>query len=530
MPTGPSSTERRGTSTAATRAPGDPRGHLGAVRIGIADTRSLLAFRASSLRGRARKLATYGVVVILALTVASAWIPAYLPSGDGRRTDVLSLLPSAMVGILVIASISAAASAGGRELLPRDQAVSYPVSPLTDHLGALIMAPLNIAWLMQTWTLLGATAYVIGPSWRLPVVQLPIVLWLVCATSVAQVIGWSMEWVRRGRGGAWTIRGLSLVLGLVGTYLIAADQLVPLLQQSPTLQVTIASLGANSVIDGRYLMVIATLLAITLLAVAAGALVASAVTHRPARDEVRLESASYSSRPHPSSDFIALVRTDRVGIWRSVPLRRGLGVLMVMPGLVAVAGGLDWYMLPILPGLVASGGALLFGVNSWSLDGRGALWRDSLPVSAGTVFASRAYVLTEVLILASAGTMVLASLRAGVPSTSQLAAVVCAALVVVIQVVSASLRWSVRRPFSVDLRSARATPAPPLVMVGYSSRLALSTTLVGMLFSVLARAPWEWSVLIALPFLLLSARRLVATGHAWSDPVTRSQVVATVAS
>ncbi len=528
MPTGLSSTEHRDATPPV--AAGYPGGRLGELRIGLADTRALLGFRASSLRGRARRLAVYGVVLIVALTLAAAWVPAYLPAGDGRQTDVLSLLPSAMVGILVIAAISAAASAGGRELLAREQAVSYPVSPLTDHLGALLMAPLNIAWLMQTWTLLGATAYVVGPTWRLPLVQLPVVLWLVCATAIAQVIGWSMEWVRRGPGGAWVIRGLALCFGLLSAYLIAADLLVPALQKSPTLQVTIASLAAATVVNLRYVVVALVLLVLTLLAVAVGARIAAAVSARPARDEVRMESASYSSRTHPPSDFTALVRTDRVGIWRSVPLRRGLGVLMVMPGLVAVAGGLDWYMLPILPGLVASGGALLFGVNSWSLDGRGALWRDSLPVSPRTVFVSRAFVLTEVLLLASAGTMVLASLRAGLPSASQFTAVACAAVVVVVQVVSASLRWSVKRPFSVDLRSARATPAPPLVMVGYSSRLALSTTLVGMLFSVLARVPWEWSVMLALPFLLLSARRLVATSRVWSDPVTRSHVVATVAS
>ena len=60
-----------------------------------------------------------------------------------------SLLPTALVGILLIAIVSAAASGGGRELVPREQAVGFPVSPVTDHLGALLMAPLNIAWLLQ---------------------------------------------------------------------------------------------------------------------------------------------------------------------------------------------------------------------------------------------------------------------------------------------------------------------------------------------------------------------------------------------
>ncbi len=51
--------------------------------------------------------------------------------------------------------MSGVASGGGRELLSRDQGVAFPVSPTTDHLGALLMAPLNIAWLLQSWALLG---------------------------------------------------------------------------------------------------------------------------------------------------------------------------------------------------------------------------------------------------------------------------------------------------------------------------------------------------------------------------------------
>jgi hypothetical protein len=223
------------------------------------------------------------------------------------------------------------------------------------------------------------------------------------------------------------------------------------------------------------------------------------------------------------------MRTDRSGVWRSVPLRRGLVVLAVMPGLVAIAGDLQWGMLTILPGLVASGGALLFGVNSWCLDGTGALWRDSLPVDPRLAFASRALVLLEVLLVATAGTLVMAALRAGLPSGAELTAVVAAALVVVVQVVSASLRWSVRRPFSVDLRSSRATPAPPLVMVAYSARLAVSTTFVGILFAALARLPWAWSVAVAVPMLLLSAWRLRRTASRWAEPVTRCHVVTTVA-
>ena len=101
---------------------------------------------------------------------------------------------------------------------------------------------------------------------------------------------------------------------------------------------------------------------------------------------------------------------------------------------------------------------------------------------------------------------------------------------VTVQVVAKAMRWSVRSPYSVDLRSARATPAPPVVMVGYSARLAFSTTLTGMLFGAMTFAPWQWSVMLAVPFLLFSAYRLVGTAGAWASPDVRSRVVAVVAS
>ena len=212
-------------------------------------------------------------------------------------------------------------------------------------------------------------------------------------------------------------------------------------------------------------------------------------------------------------------------------MRRGVAVLALGPGVVALAGELPWPTMTLLPGLVASGGALLFGVNAWCLDGRGALWRESLPVPPGRVFTARTLVLGEFLLLASAVTLVLGALRAGVPSEPELAAVLCAWLVVNLQVVSAAMRWSHQRPYAVDLRSARATPAPPVVMVGYSARLAISTTLTSLVFSGLARLPHgELSVMMAIPFLVWSGIRLLRAREVWLDPVRRSRVVTAVAA
>jgi hypothetical protein len=118
-----------------------------------------------------------------------------------------------------------------------------------------------------------------------------------------------------------------------------------------------------------------------------------------------------------------------------------------------------------------------------------------------------------------------------VPTASELTALLCTWVVVVLQVVSAAMRWSSLRPFAVDLRSARATPAPPIVMVGYSTKLAVATTLTSLVFSGLANLDAaEMSVLVATPFLAWSIVRLLHARDSWVDPVSRARVVTTVAA
>jgi hypothetical protein len=488
-----------------------------------------MRFRAATVRGRGRTGVRVAFAAILVLSVAAAWFPAYLQDPRVSPRDVLLILPTGCVSVLVISIVSSAASGGGRELLHREHAVAFPVSPTTDHLGALLLAPLNIAWLLQSWTLLAATAYAVGPRPTLVAAQVPILCWLAAATATAQAMAWCVEWVRRGPHGRLLVWAGAVALAAAGGYLVATDQVARLLDHSPTIRVT---LGVLQGADGQWLpwlRVLAGLAVITTAGVLAGASVNGAVARRPTRDEARAESSVQPPRPNPATAFLAVLRVDRASIWRSVPLRRGLAVLALLPGLVAVASALHWNTLCLLPGLVASGGALLFGVNAWCLDGRGALWRDSLPVSPRLVFVSRAVVLVEVLLLAIILTMAMAVLRAGLPTLSEATAVACSAVVVTLQVVSGALRWSVRRPFPVDLRSARATPAPPLVMVGYSTRLALTTTTTGLLFAATAVIPGVWALLLAVPFLLMSLLRLHRTAERWSDPVVRSQVVATVA-
>ena len=168
--------------------------------------RHLLGFRLSGLRGRARHAAPIALSVLGLITLLVSVVPAFIDSPRLSRTDALILLPTAYISVLVVSLVSAAASGGGRELLPREQAVAFPVSPTTDHLGALLMAPLNIAWLLQGWTVLGLTAYGVGPRPLLAAALVPVYLWLFAGTALAQTVAWCVEYVRRGRRGSLLVR------------------------------------------------------------------------------------------------------------------------------------------------------------------------------------------------------------------------------------------------------------------------------------------------------------------------------------
>ncbi|MGD9959993.1 hypothetical protein [Nocardioides sp.] len=500
----------------------------------LADTRSLVQFRTSTVRQKGRT--RWFVAILVTLTLLSAIVPAFLPGAadyslkHSRAFEMFLLLPTAYAGFLLLTTISAVASGGGRELVARDQAVAFPISPAVDHLGALLMAPLNIAWLLQGWMLLGLTAYVVGPA-ALVFAHVIALLWLVWATAVAQVVAWSMEAIRRGPHGVLAVRGITALVGLAALALILTKHVSLVLDHLPTLRLVSVLAGLTQGIGLAFPVTLLILLALIGATVLLGVLPARVALRRAPRDEARIETGNFPARRNPSGPLAAMIRMDRSGVWRAVSLRRGIYLLAAAPGLIALSGSLEWKMLTILPGLVASGAALLFGVNAWCLDGRGGLWRDTLPVSPSLTFFARSWVLLELLLVSSATTLALAALRAGKPTVEELTALLCAWLVVCAQVVSLSMRWSVKQPFSVDLRSARATPAPPLYMVGYSARLALSTTITGMIFSGLAQVPdWRASVILAIPMALYSFVRLMRVRAQWANPFERSRVVATVSA
>lgn len=487
----------------------------GEVRRAVGDVRHLLWFRTATLRRP--RAALLALAAMAAVTVAAAVVPAWVAVSAAIDADLSAVLPAALAAVLLVSVGSAVAGAGGRELLGRDPAAVHPVSPVTDHLGSLVLAPLNAGWLIPTWGLLGLTAAAAGPV-HLAAAQAVTLTWILAATTLAQALAWAVELVRRGPRGVLVVRVLVPVAlaGLALTVLPASGQVADLATDGG---------GAATAVA------VVTLLALAAGCVVAGGRLAVLVAQRVPRDEGRLETRVHPARTTPRSDLAALRRIDRGSVWRSVPLRRGTWLLAVAPGAVALVGGLDWSGLVLLPGLVASGCVLLFGVNLWCLDGRGMLWRDTLPVAPSVVVAARSWVLAELLLGAGLTTILLGAVRAGMPTVDEAAAVLLVLVVVVGQALSAALRWSAAHPHAVDLRSARATPAPPLLMVGYSLRLATTTTVTALTFATLAAAGRLDLLGVATVVLLaVSALRVLRAVRRWVDPVRRAAVVAVVAA
>jgi len=516
----------------------------------FAQLAALLRLRHSLLGPVAQRLALLALALVALLgpvtLLLGAWAAPRLP--PEQQTQATELLAGSYLILLLGLVVAAIAASGGRELFPRQQLVAYPFSPFTDHLGALVLTPLSLAWLLQVLGLSLVTGVAAGvTSSRVAETQgagtwVGVLLagavtaaWVLVATALAQAAAWTVELVRAQRSGRWWLRALS-ALGVLVVWSTADGQtLVQVLDRTPTALVSEAGLQAASGTWAPAVLTLLGLCAAAALLVLVGGWIYVALTHRPSRDQARQET--YHHRPHRlpppqlwGSDVRSWCRNDWAGVWRSPPLRRGLIVLVVAP----VAGGLLARVEPtdlvLLTAVVASGSGLLFGVNAFCLDGEGAPWRESLPVPARTWVVARALVLAQLV----AGTALLATLAAAVPGAARLDwPSACAALAGLVamtgQVTARCLRWSMASPHRAELRTIRDSPASPGQMASYSAQLVLATIGLGILLSIAARLNQPLLVLVVItPSLLLSARSIAASLHRWDDPVVRARVVQAV--
>lgn len=502
----------------------------------IATNRQLLALM--RLRWRMIRSAPmrWAIVLIGLLPVALILVGLLaLQGAPAEQRDTLALAtPTFYVGFVVLAILAPLVSGGGYELFPADELVPFNVRAATVFRGTLLLAPVNLAWMINVIALFVVTGFATGaPAWAPTSRSLLVVgVFVTAATVLGHTLGWFVMGVRQTRRGRWVTNTLGVLTVFAGLLVFWTDNVVTLLDNSPTTDVLLAAYAGYQSNYSRWAVTVVVLAVTALILVAIGDAVTSWALRRPGDHADRSSSRSLPRRKQAPTTSLALLAMDHASLWRSTPLRRGVLVLVIVPGAIAALAGMSWQSLILVPGLIAAGAGLLFGINAFTLDSKGSVWLATLPGWADPAFTAKSLIFLEVALAAVLSAWVGGSIRAPAPVsaaevTASLASAVCCACVVV----ALGMRSSVRQPHRAELQGPRDTPATPGVMAAQSVRFAVVTTFTSLYFAVLALASTWWvPVAGAIPVLVFAYLHWQQTRSAWNHPHVRSHVVLTVAS
>jgi hypothetical protein len=478
--------------------------------------------------------------VRVGLLVLAAFVPGLLCAAviagqlapRSRSFDVTVLGPTAFLGFAVLSLVAPLAAGGGNELFPPDQLVAYPIRPTTHFFESLLVAPLNLAWMSQFVLLFGMTSFVTGARPGLGLALVTTLVYVAMVTVAGQLVAWVLIGARQsliGRRAVW-----ALAAAIVVTTVVVLHQHLGyrVLDNAPTKPAVSAVLAGGEHRYAAWASGTTALVVISLGCLWGGPRICAWALRRPG-DRTRFrESRVERRRPTPPSPLATLVRVDRANVWRAAPLRRGLLVLAVLPGVVAASAALRWDSLVLLPALVAAGAGLLYGVNMFCLDAGGATWLASLPNPPRLAVTAKTIVLGETIGASCLVAAIAGSLRAAGPVTAvDLTAMACCLASCTAVVLATCLRLSIRTPHRAELRGHRDTPAPPAAMAVYSVRLATLTTLIGLLFALAAHQHlFSACLVLGSGLVALSGLSIAQSFRRWDDPSVRSRVVAAVSN
>jgi len=494
--------------------------------------RPLMRLRWQMVRSRRKQVLLVVValaVAVLALGFLSAVSQASLRFGQlDLRTQALVAYPAALLLFLVVATLAPFLAGGAIELIPPAQLSAFPVAARTRFVLSLLLMPLNITWTLQVILLAALVVVGVGGTAQLAPLAGVTLAFVLAGTVVGQSLAWLGTTVRQTRPGRLATNlaaGALAVLVLTRANQETLFNLGDLTIFIPILDVGLSPIGLRWV---------AAVLALGLAAVLAGALGIRAVAwnQRLATEtQGRHEGSRMGRRPQPGSELWAHVVVLSRSVWRSLPLRRGMVMLVALPVLVAAVTELQWTQIVVMPALVAAGAALLFGVNSTALLGGGAAWLGSLPYRPTSFVTAVAVVVATVIGGAATATTVgVAAFAPSSPTTAEAVALVAAGLSSAAWMTATAVRQSIRRPFQADLRGNRDTPAPPGVMAGYSLRLAGAAGVLGLLLAATAQLQAvRAAAVVGTIVLMMALARLALSVRAWRRPEVRSRVFMTVA-
>jgi hypothetical protein len=450
--------------------------------------------------------------------------------GPPELATAIELAPAAFLGFGVLAVIAPLSAGGGTELVPTEQLVAFPVRARTVFLGGLVLAPVNLVWVVQLLVLAAFTSY-LAPG-HVARGALTTAAYVGCLTVWGQTLAWLIAGLRQTRTGrrGVTATGVAAIVAVVVAVRTGAAGALLVHNPARTVVHGIGSAAAGR--DLRWATTTGVLLLLGLAGLLVGARVCGWALRRPGDGALDRSGAPVQRRATARGPLRQLLAVDRASAWRAPALRRGAVVLAVLPGLAAAGVALPWTSLVVLPGLVAAGAGLLFGVNAFALDGRGATWLASLPHDPALAIRAKLLVVTETVLAAVVLSVVAGSLRIpGLPTATEVTAIAASGVTCAALVVASCLRRSVRRPHAADLGGPRAAVAPPGAMAVASAQLALPTAFTALLVSAASKAPVWWVPLVvaSIPFLLAVLSVLRTLRH-YGEPTVRARIVQTVAA
>src|SRR5436190_3633107 len=496
----------------------------------LAQVRALVGLRWRMIRSRRTHRALLLLVAVVVLVITLGVVGALqLPEQSAFNAALLT--PTAFLVFAISAVLSPLAAGGGYDLFPSEQLDSYPVRSSTSYVVTLLMAPLNVAWLVQLAGLLSLTAYVVGATPGLAASLTFTAVYVVALTVTGQSIAWVVVGARRRRLGRHVVRGLALVILAAGALAVPGGW-QDLLDRSPTRWIVVSMLAGTTNHFARWGEGLLVLLVLAVAAVLVGVRATAWALRRPPMTTARAWAGAVARRAPRRHAAAELRSLDRASVWRAPALRRGALDIALMPAAVGIIARLDWGQIALTTGLVTAGAGLLFGVNVFCLDGGGALWIASQPHDPRLVFRAKARVLAETCLVSALLTAVASGLRAReAPSAAELTAVAGVALCCTALVVGGCLRLSVERPHRADLRGPRDTPAPPGTMAVYSLRLAVMTTFAALAVASMADLDRWWLPLaLAGAIALFGVSSYLTALRQFQDESVRSRVALTVAA
>ena len=440
----------------------------------------------------------------------------------------LELAPAAFLGFGVLAMVAPLTAGGGNEIVPTSQLVAFPVRPRTQFLGGLLLAPINLVWVVQLLVLAAETSYLTLDGHRLAG-GITTTAFVLCLTIVGQALAWAVVGLRQTRLGRRVVGMLSAAALVAAVVVVRTGLGNAVLDASPT-HTVVRAIDAGPGL--RWLLTTAGLLVIAGAGALLGARACGWALSRPSDTTTSGTSVAVRRRPARRSALAELVAVDRASVWRASALRRGGLVLALMPGLAAIGAAVPWQSLVVLPGLVAAGSGLLFGVNAFCLDGSGAVWLASLPHEPSLVARAKLRVLVETIAAAILVVLVAGSVRSpGSPTAAQLTGIFSSALACGALVVATCLALSVRRPHRADLNGPRDAVAPPGALALASARLALPAGVIGLILEGASQSGiWWLPPAIATPIVVASALWLRRSMGRYDNPLVRSRIVQTVSA